>query len=626
MTIRDKASKKVIAAIVILLVAGSIVTASWLISITENNSEIDCMLIGPSRIESGYIQVEALFSPFTDQLKLTYVECDPMPNNLQVINNVTGNDPYEEWFSASLLYDIYAEFISGTGYQFAFHFIDEYGKNKIVYLYVPFSPDSETNTQQNISDVVISTTQNSEVVGNQLLFWTPTLEGSNQALATLLAVGNSCYVYMANSSIDLLGEENSISKCEGLRNVFDETIYPKAIELAGNPDGNLGDIDNDPRITLFLFPMVRTMGQAYLGTHQPRDELPGPLSNEREMIYIDSEKDLNETICITIHEFNHLIWDNYEFDEADFLTEGLANYAIDYTGYWWYITDAVTRSFTNYPEVSLLYFNRFYSDYWDASYGQGYLFVTYLAEKFGVETVRSLVTMEEDAALAVEKALSNTNNSMSFNDVYLDWVTACVLDNPSIEDGKYGFLTQDYVIQRYSRLLGNWPVERKDVRHNLYGMNVKKIFNPQSNFTFEIENPYPYALGIVIAVLDADGWRVNQLIRYSVAGSFSEYVEGHEIEEVNIITCVMSADTPTDYHDVFALDEIPHVNLDYSIRQGIITNYSQIPFFALIIGLPTVVVISAVIMVKYRRVKYVKSTNLMRKGELSYPKGFVARN
>jgi len=608
---RISTSRKVIAVVGVLAICSSIIAAAWLIPYFENNSEVECLSIGCSYMVPGLIQIDAIFSPFSDDLKLVAVECDPVIENLEAIDNMTGNDATEEWFNGIMLLDLYGDFESGTGYQFVLRFIDEYAKRKVVYVYVPFSLESEPlaiDMTDNFSHLIA---QDSESVGYQISFWTPSLQGAIQTQGTLLAVGITCYVYMANSSIQLLGEEDAVTKCEALQNVFDEVIFPKGVEIAGHPDGSLGDIDNDPRVTIYLCPMVRTMGQAYLGTHEIRNELPGPRSNQREMVYVDSEKDLNETVCITIHEFNHLIWDNNEFDEADFLTEGLANYAIDYAGYWYYITDAVTTSFTIYPDVSLLYFNRFYGRQWDASYGQGYLFVTYLSERFGVDFVRGLVAIEEDGALAVERALDDANYSFSFNEVYLDWITACVLDNPELLDGRYGFLTQDYVIQTHSTYSDNWPIERTDVRHNLYGMHVKKLYSPDSNFTFEIENPYPNALGIVVAIRDADGWRVSQAIHHSIAGSFSEYVEGRDIEEVYIITSVISPETPTEYMDVFAWDDVPNVLLDYSFNEGYIPNYSQVPFFVMIIGAPSIIAIIAVVTVKYRRINGEPSTASM---------------
>ncbi|MFX1607269.1 MAG: hypothetical protein ACFFDD_15390, partial [Promethearchaeota archaeon] len=420
--------------------------------------------------------------------------------------------------------------------------------------------------------VLINHENTTESFGEQRAFWTYLSRPESMELtavnATLLSVGDLCYVYMANESIDLLGESAAISKCSQLGQYFDDVIYPKAVDLAGSPDGHLGDIDGDSRVTLFLAPLVRHMGNAYLGFHVPWDECPFPISNRREMIYIESERDLNETVLITIHEFNHLIWDNYETDEADFLMEGLANLAIDYTGYWYYITDAVTTTYTYHPEVSLLHFNRFYSRYWDASYGQAYLFVTYLAERFGISTVRNLVSIREDGPAAVEIALADAGYNLTFNDVYLDFITACVLDDVEIENGIYGFESCNYTIQSYTNLLNIYPIIREEVKHYHYGFNVYRLITPPDNFTITIDNPYPYALGVIIAVSNSTGWHVSQSQFHSASEAITKYVQSNGAEEVYMITTLMSDETPTDFEDVFELDAIPSESLDISIKEG----------------------------------------------------------
>lgn len=606
---RQIASRRSVAlAIGMIVLFGSIGAAVYFATSNNNDSEIELMSIGVQIINSNYIQVFAIFNPFDENLRLRAIRCSPFVSNINPIHDGTNESAYDTWFNATLTLDIYGDFVVGTAYQFTFEFLDEYGKVKTVYLATEFIPSNESvqiNRDTAMNEFMLA----SESFGDQQIFWTPlSLPESaelSQLRATLLSVGSYCYVYVANTSIELLGEETAITKCDELKQIFDDVIYPKAVELAGHPDGYLGDIDGDPKLTLFLAPLVRNMGSAYLGFHNSRDEFPGPYSNEREMIYLDAEKNLNETVCITIHEFNHMIWDNYEIDEADFLMEGLANFAIDYTGYWYYITDAVTTTFTYHPEVSLLHFNRFYSQYWDASYGQAYLFVTYLAERFGIDTVKSLVTISEDGPVAVEIALASAGYEVSFNEVYLDFITACVLDMSGIENGVYGFESANYTTQRYTILGNNYPIIKEDITHYHYGFHVNRLAAPVDNLTIEIENPYPYALGIVVAIRDDNGWSVTQSLRYSTVGEFTEYISGMSVEEVYVITSLMSQETPTDYEDVFALSEIPSENLDLSIMEGIIESLSGFDRFYLpITGLIILVFCSAIIIYRKRKSKY----------------------
>ena len=443
---------------------------------------------------------------------------------------------------------------------------------------------------------------NEEQVGNQELFWINIPE-LVQMRATLLSVGNWSYVYMANDTIDLIGQNASIEKCDQLRDVFDEVIYPKALEIAGSPDGNLGDIDGDSHVTMFLAPLIRNYGDnSVLGYYDAKDDNPSsPYSNLREMFYVDSERSVNDSIHTIIHEFNHMIWYNYESDEAQFLTEGLANYAIDYSGYYSWVTDAVTDSFTRHPEISLLYFNREYGRLWDASYGQAYLFVTYLVERFGHDFTKSLVSLDTDGALAVELSLAYAGYDLTFNDVYLDWITACVIDDTECYDGIYGFETVDYKIQRTTGIGYFLPIEKTDVIHYYYGFEVKEIYVPNDNFTFAIDNPYPYALGISIAIKDDNGWNVTQQILKKKTDRIAFYCEGDGIQEAYVITSLMSEQTPTDYGMVYSLDELESVELDYEFYE----DYVEIDegSYSTLIALSAIPIVCGILVVLRRRRK-----------------------
>ena len=441
-----------------------------------------------------------------------------------------------------------------------------------------------------------------EHFGDQFLFWLNIPE-LVQMRGTLLAVGNWSYIYMANDTVELLGQNASVDKCNQIRDVFDEAIYPKALEIAGSPDGNLGDIDGDPHVTIFLAPLVRNYGDnSVLGYYDNKDDDPAnPYSNLREMFYVDSEKSVSDTINIIIHEFNHMIWYNYELDEAQFLTEGLANYAIDYSGYYSWVTDAVTDSFTQHPEISLLYFNREYGSLWDASYGQAYLFVTYLVERFGNEFTKKLVSMSEDGALAVELALTSEGYDLTFNDLYLDWITACVIDDTGCYDGIYGFDTVDYRILKKTGIGYYLPIEKNNIVHYYYGFEVKEINAPNDNFTFIIDNPHPYALGISIAIKDNNGWNVTQIINTKRSDKIALYCEGEDIQESYVITSLMTEQTPPDYGQVYSLEDVESVNLSYEFLEG----YIEIDegSFSTLIVFSTILFVSGTLVILRRRRK-----------------------
>jgi hypothetical protein len=556
-----KSRTKIGIALVLIITLSSIGVAIHFAPVATNAYDIQCLTIGDDGMGPHSIRVVGLFDPFDEELTLQKLICEPSVTGLNPLETKTNESAYTTPFHGILSIDVYGDFVAGTQYQFTFQFLYDENKVRTVYFAPVFTPSVLTNHENT-----------PESFGDQRAFWTYLSRPESMELtpvnATLLAVGDYCYVYMANETIDLLGDGAAILKCSQLGQTFDDVIYPKAVELAGSPDGYLGDLDGDPRVTLFLVPLVRYMGNAYLGFHVPWDECPFPFSNRREMIFIESERDLNETVLITIHEFNHLIWDNYEIDEADFLMEGLANLAIDYTGYWYYITDAVTTTYTLHPEVSLIHFNRFYGRLWDASYGQAYLFVNYLADRFGVDTVRDLVSIREDGPLAVEIALANAGYNMTFNEVYLDFITACVLDDVESEDGIYGFQSLNYTIQRVTTILEPLPFIRENVTHNQYGFKVYRLVSPPDNFTISISKSQSFGAGLIVALVNSSGSYVSQYQFPSTQRTISEFIQSNGAEEVYLITTLISDETPTDFQDVLELAEIPSDSLDLTISEG----------------------------------------------------------
>ncbi len=440
--------------------------------------------------------------------------------------------------------------------------------------------------------------KSTETFGDQQYFWVPYPEGEEQVLATLLSVGDHCYIYMENSCIEAQGESNLISKCDELGEAFDSIIYLKDIELAGNPDGNLGDIDGDPKVTALLGPFREHLIGGY---YDLRNDLPGPYSNYREMFLIDAMWSIDEMVCLALHEFNHLIWFNHELDEADFLVEGLANLAILYAGYWSTMVDTQVLRYIDNPQSSLLYFNRISSDfYWDVSYGQSYLFMVYLYERFGLDFVKSLVSISEDGAIAVDVALSNGGYDLTFNDVYLDWIVAITLDNPEIYEGIHGFASVKYTIDCQNSYGAAYPIEKSDIAFNYYGIHARRLHSPSDQMTLKIENPPSGVLGIATAFLDDAGWHVTQTLHTEFALEITEYIVGNNVQEVYFIISLMSDDTPTEFGAIYDLDEIPSVDLDYRISEGIQSDPSGMTIFLLSISGVSIIIV-AVIMIYHRR-------------------------
>jgi hypothetical protein len=409
----------------------------------------------------------------------------------------------------------------------------------------------------------------SEEVGNQEVFWSVDIGAGMyvQKLATLLSVGEKCYVYMANETIATFGESIAISRCNFYKNDFDEVIYDKNVEFMGHPDGRFGDIDGDPKVTIFI---VDTNGSG--GFYLQKDEIAShPYSNLREMIYIDQRFGTSPVALMTImHEFNHLIWFNNEMDEGHFLLEGTAEFSIFYAGYtydWGNLT-GFTNLFSENHQRSLLSFHLIEGRPLLEDYGKCYLFILYLVEQFGINFLSNLVLALPDGPLGVDFALNETGYNAKFNDVFLDWITTCSIDSEDFALGKYGFKNVDFTVEP-DEVINNYPHQMNDIIHYPYGFHVKKLYHPPDDFTFSITNPYPtYSLGVSIALYDQNGWHVMQSIHNESSEVISINISGEQIDDAFIITALMSEDTPEDFIDFIDIGDESYLHLNYTIIEG----------------------------------------------------------
>ncbi|MCG3220674.1 MAG: hypothetical protein H7641_04775, partial [Candidatus Heimdallarchaeota archaeon] len=218
----------------------------------------------------------------------------------------------------------------------------------------------------------------------------------------MLAIGDHCYVYVTNEAITYGGgEAAAIIKAENWRNEFENKIYQNDLLYFGNPDGNLGDIDSDPKVTILL--SILDAGVA--GYFDPNNEYTGEDSNEREMVYVHYDT----TYGVLAHEFQHLIHYNYDQYEYWWFDEGCAEFAKFLNGYDTTnnLTSFASSYFATNPDDSLLYWN-YYEDGGKnvrIDYGGAYMFVFYLAEKYGTDAIKAMVASTSVGPVSVENAL-----------------------------------------------------------------------------------------------------------------------------------------------------------------------------------------------------------------------------
>ena len=98
------------------------------------------------------------------------------------------------------------------------------------------------------------------------------------------------------------------------------------------------------------------------------------------------------------------------------------------------------------------------------------------------------------------------------------------------------------------------------------------MYLPRDNFTFVIDNPYPQALGISIVLENESGISVIQEIYREKSDELRIYVEGMNLQNVYVITSLMSEVTPAEFGVVMSMDELISQELNYNFFKGNVAN------------------------------------------------------
>ncbi|MHA1482600.1 MAG: hypothetical protein ACTSQA_04080, partial [Candidatus Heimdallarchaeaceae archaeon] len=165
------------------------------------------------------------------------------------------------------------------------------------------------------------------------------LEQREQIKAVLEKVSENAYFYLEKDWHENLTEKEKQEIEQSLKSLskeFDEKIYPE-LTLTYGQEWKPG-IDSDEHITILFHQMKENAG-GYFNNGDEYRKIQNPLSNEREIIYLNTDNLKYEIIksCVA-HEFVHLITFNQKdrlrgVSEDIWLNEARADYAPTLLGY-----------------------------------------------------------------------------------------------------------------------------------------------------------------------------------------------------------------------------------------------------------------------------------------------------
>jgi immune inhibitor A len=235
--------------------------------------------------------------------------------------------------------------------------------------------------------------------------------------ATLRAVTTRAYFYVED---DTDVPQDAIDQAA---QSFEDHVYPTVTKAMGH-EASPG-VDNDVHITIFNGNLEGAAG--YFSDLDGYPKEVAPLSNEREMVYMDLSLDMGSSVYDEVlgHELQHLIHANGNPREDLWVNEGLSEVAGSLAGQ----PDTYGTDFLKDPDTQLNEWDPSGDNY--AHYGAAGLFFRYLAmQTGGFDNLGDLVFESGKGITGIADHLDH-HGGLTFDQLFADWLVANYTDDPS---------------------------------------------------------------------------------------------------------------------------------------------------------------------------------------------------
>lgn len=265
-----------------------------------------------------------------------------------------------------------------------------------------------------------------EQVGDERTFWVTDVNTARHfpLTATLRFATPHLALYLQN------GLASSDADLRRSAEIFETVIYPCVRGLFGS-EWTPG-VDGDPRLTVLVGNIPGVAG--YYSSADQYPTAVNPFSNQREMFYLNAgaiRLGSEQFLGTMAHEFLHMVqWANDPAEET-WVNEGLAELSAELCG----TGASFVNAFASNPNTQLTSWASNPSAA-APNYGAAYLFMRYLAGRFGREALADLVREPGRGIAGVEAWLARRGGPR-FDEVFKDWTVANLLNQPN--SGRYGY-------------------------------------------------------------------------------------------------------------------------------------------------------------------------------------------
>jgi hypothetical protein len=272
--------------------------------------------------------------------------------------------------------------------------------------------------------------------GEARSFWTvvqgPQLQPAQvQVRARLVGEGRTLAVFQEEGyRFSTLGEADETAQIAAAVSTFDDVIYPREVALFGPCPDNIGN----GKVILLL-----TRNAAPTGTFFPFDERReeealrfGFHSNGGEILYHTFEQQGNreswnlQGLAETFHRLLHYARDPGETAWSVMLG--------DYMPFMCNLASARVL----WGDFDPMGTSHSASEPWQGR-GWSLLFIQYLRDKLGADSLRNLVAHPENGLSGVAQLLAESGDRRTAADFLADFAMACWLDDAKVGDGRFAF-------------------------------------------------------------------------------------------------------------------------------------------------------------------------------------------
>ncbi len=281
--------------------------------------------------------------------------------------------------------------------------------------------------------------------------------------ATLIAKNDTTYMWLDNNWLNTV-DHAALQKAA---QTFNDQIVPRDHALFGHEESP--GIDCDPRIHI-----LNTSGTNAGGYFSSVDQVTKQVrsdSNEKDMFYIDIEGSGGPRAIgsgyydgVLAHEFQHMILNKQDPNEDTWISEGMSDLAMylngDDPG-----ADAVAAAS---PDIQL--------NSWpdggvagEDVYGTAFSFMLYFWDRYGDAGVQALAAEPANGLAGIQNTLNKIDPGKQADDLVADWLIARMLDDPSIENGRYGYKQTDRAKVEPRQTIDSYPFNEQASVHQYAG-------------------------------------------------------------------------------------------------------------------------------------------------------------